>query len=73
VSTKAGELHGADLRDVGLLGIYAVFVAGAYALMLDGYVEDQGMQPARTLPIAIPLLAIGIGVSIAAWRKAARP
>ena len=56
---------------MGILGA-AVLVAGAYALLFDGYVEDQGMQPARTLPIAIPLLALGTGVSIAAWWKAAR-
>jgi hypothetical protein len=56
---------------IGILGA-AVLVAGAVALMFNGYVEDAGMEPAQTLHIAIPLLAIGIAVSGAAWWIAAR-
>ena len=56
---------------IGILGAL-VFVAGAVALMFNGYVEDTGMEPARTLHIAIPLLLFGIAVSAAAWRIAAR-
>ena len=40
--------------------------------MFDGYVEDVGMEPAKTLHIGIPLLAVGISVSGAAWWFAAR-
>ena len=54
---------------LGVLGVI-VLVAGAVALLFNGYVEDTGMRPARTLPIAIPLLAVGIAVSAAAWKIA---
>jgi hypothetical protein len=54
---------------IGVLGAI-VLIAGAIALMFNGYVEDTGMKPARTLPVAIPLLAIGLAVWAMAWRAA---
>jgi hypothetical protein len=39
--------------------------------MFNGYVEDAGMESARTLHIALALLAGGLGVSAAAWWIAA--
>jgi hypothetical protein len=56
---------------LGILGA-AVLGFGAVALMFNGYVEDSGMEPTPTLHIAIPLLAIGLAISAAAWRIAAR-
>jgi membrane protein DedA with SNARE-associated domain len=49
-----------------------VFGAGALALVFNGYVEDYGMEPARTLHFAIPLLASGALVTAAAWYIAGR-
>jgi hypothetical protein len=64
---------------VGVVAILAiatfggvVLVAGGVALMFNGYVEDAGMEPARTLHIAIPLLVVGLGISAYAWWVAAR-
>ncbi len=54
---------------VGVLG-GILLVAGAVAVMFNGYVEGTGMEPARTLYIAIPLLVAGIAVSALAWRVA---
>jgi hypothetical protein len=56
---------------VGFLGAL-VLLAGAVALLYNGYVEDAGTAPARTLHIAIPLLAVGIAVWAAAWWIAIR-
>jgi hypothetical protein len=56
---------------IAVLGAVAL-LAGIVALMYNGYVEDAGMEPARTLHIAIPLLAVGVSVSGAAWWIAAR-
>ena len=56
---------------VHLLGVI-VLGAGALALVFNGYVEDYGMEPARTLHFAIPLLAIGALVTAGAWYVAGR-
>ena len=56
---------------LGILGA-AVLGVGAVALMFNGYAEDSGMEPSNTLLVAIPLLAIGVAISAAAWRIAAR-
>jgi hypothetical protein len=56
---------------IGVLGAVAL-LAGAVALIFNGYVEDTGSEPVQTLHIAIPLLAAGVSVSAAAWWIAAR-
>jgi hypothetical protein len=53
-------------------GLFALFF-GLMALALDGYVEDYGMTPARTMHFAVPLLAIAVMSSAAAWMIALRP
>ena len=53
-------------------GLFALFF-GLMALALDGYVEDYGMAPARTLRFALPLLAVAVVASAAAWMIALRP
>jgi hypothetical protein len=59
------------LLALGILGgILLVF--GAVLLLFNGYVEDVGSEPLRTLPFAIPLLAAGVVASVAAWRIAVR-
>ena len=49
-----------------------VLGAGALALAFNGYVEDYGMEPARTLHVAIPLLAVGALFTAAVWYVAGR-
>jgi hypothetical protein len=41
---------------------------GLFALMFHGYVEDSGVPPSNTLPVAIPLLAIGAMMLFAGGR-----
>ena len=53
-------------------GLFALFF-GLFALALDGYVEDYGMTPARTLRFALPLLAVAVVATAAAWMIALRP
>ena len=72
----------ASRRGHGLRTVRLVFVvhflsvivlgAGALALVFNGYVEDYGMEPAHTLDVAIPLLAVGALVTAVAWYIAGR-
>jgi hypothetical protein len=48
-------------------GITAVGL-GILALMFHGYVEDSGLEPSNTLPMAIPLLVLGAAMVIAGGR-----
>jgi membrane protein DedA with SNARE-associated domain len=72
----------ASRRGHGLSTVLLVFVlhlvalivlgTGALALVFNGYVEDYGMEPARTLHVAIPLLAAGALFTAAVWYIAGR-
>jgi hypothetical protein len=50
----------------------AAAVVGVLVLGILGAVVLVGTEPARTLRIAIPLLAVGVAVSAVAWRAAGR-
>lgn len=40
---------------------------GLFALMVNGYVEDSGSEPARTLGRAVALFTVGTVLTAAAW------
>jgi hypothetical protein len=44
-----------------------IVLFGLLALGYDGYVEDNGSTPARTLDTAIPVLAVGVALALGAW------
>ncbi|MDA0162202.1 hypothetical protein OM076_18160 [Solirubrobacter ginsenosidimutans] len=70
---RSRDLWSAPLAFVLQLGGLFALLVGLFYLVFNGYVEDYGMQPARTLHIALPLLAVALVASAAAWAIALRP
>ena len=45
---------------------------GTLALAFNGYIEDNGSPPSRTLWLAIPLLLVGAAMILSAWLASRR-
>jgi hypothetical protein len=73
VARRFGHAVGTVRLIFGLqaLGLIAIGY-GLLMLRFDGYVEDYGSEPARTLDLAFPLLAIGAVLAAVAWFLALR-
>jgi hypothetical protein len=66
LARRRGHASGRVLLAFVVEGVGLIVLGfGLLALLLNGYVEDYGSAPARTLDIAVPLLSVG-GVVMAA-------
>jgi hypothetical protein len=69
VPASKANRQGHTARTVGLVfALHFVggiaLVVGFFALLFHGYVEDAGMGPANTAPVAIPVLILGAAMVV---------